>query len=124
MPQEAKQKQGAWEFMKFWTGFGGQEAAAAAASADGGWIPASQAIVDQPAYQAAIERQPLLAVFVRLAASPNQRPVPALPIASFYYQEVVRAAQEVMYRGEDPEAALVRAASRVRERLQEVQDAR
>ena len=98
------------------------ESRAAEACAAGGWIPASQRVVDQEAYQRALERWPLLEHFVALAASDNQRPVPAVPVASLYYQEVVEAAQEVMYRGDDPEAALRRAAQRTRQRLREVVD--
>lgn len=125
VPIQARQKQGAWEFMKFWVGFDEQTApATAAACVAGGWIPASQKVVDQPAYQRALEEQPLLKEFVRLAASENQVPVPALPVASLYYQQVVQAAQSVMYRGEDAETALRRAAQHTRARLQEVLDDR
>jgi len=122
VPSQARCKPGAWEFMKFWTGFAGTEAQAAAACAAGGWIPASQCVVDEPAYQQAVTRQPLLGEFIRLAASPHQVPVPALPVSSFYYQQVVRAAQEVMYRGAEPAAALKDAADAVRARLQEAVD--
>lgn len=124
VPKLARNKQGAWEFMKFWSGFQGHEAEAAQACAAGGWIPASQQVVDQAAYQQAIERWPLLRTFVRLAASENQVPIPALPVASMYNQEVVRAAQEVLYRGADPAETLQAASARVRVRLEEVLDAR
>lgn len=122
VPKQARQKQGAWEFMKFWSGFGGNEARAAEACAAGGWIPASQEVVAEPAYQRALQRWPLLREFVELAASENQRPVPALPMASLYYQEVVTAAEEVLYRGANPQAALEKAAENTRQRLREVLD--
>jgi multiple sugar transport system substrate-binding protein len=122
VPRQAKQKQGAWQFMKFWSGFDGHESQAAEACAAGGWIPASRRVVEQPAYQQALNRWPLLHQFVELAASGNQRPVPAVAVASLYYQEVIGAAQEVMYRGDDPQAALTRAAERTRQRLREVLD--
>lgn len=124
VPRQARHKAGAWEFMKFWSGFDGHEQQAAAACAAGGWIPASPQVVEQPAYQKALQRWPLLAQFVELASSPNQLSVPALPVASLYYQEVVAAAQEVMYRGDDPQAALTRAAEHTRQRLREVLDER
>jgi multiple sugar transport system substrate-binding protein len=123
VPRQAKQKQGAWQFMKFWSGFDGHESQAAEACAAGGWIPASQSVVEQPVYQQALRRWPLLNQFVELAASGNQRPVPAVPVASLYYQEVVDSAQEVMYRGDDPQAALTRAAENTRQRLREVLNA-
>lgn len=122
VPRHARQKRGAWEFMKFWTGFDGAPAATAAACAAGGWLPASQEIVKQPAYQKALEETPLLKTFVQLAASDNQEPVPPIPVASVYYQEVVAAAQEVLYRGADPVSSLERAADHTRQRLREVLD--
>jgi len=124
VPRQAKHKQGAWEFMKFWVGFEKNAAGAAEACASGGWIPVSPAVVEQPAYQQALERWPLLKKFIRLAASPNQVPVPAVPVASLYYQRIVQAAQAVLYRGEDPQTALRQATDQVRARLQEVQDDR
>lgn len=124
VPRQAEQKTGAWKFMKFWSGFHGNESFAAKTCAQGGWIPASQQIVDQSAYQKALADSPLLRPFVQLAASDQQRPVPALPVASHYYQEVVAAAQEVLYRGADPRAALERAADNTRSRLAEVWDER
>ena len=124
VPRQARCQEGAWEFMKFWAGFDGNEAVAAEACAAGGWIPVSQHVVDQPAYQQAVTNQPLLGEFVRLAASPHQVPVPALPVTSLYYLRVKRAAQNVLYRGAEPKAALQQAAREVRERLQEVFDER
>lgn len=124
VPREAMHKEGAWQFMKFWSGFDGHESQAAAACAAGGWIPASPRVVEQPVYQKALERWPLLAHFVELAASANQVPVPAVPVASLYYHEVNEAAQEVMYRGDDSQTALSRAAQRTRQRLREVLDGR
>lgn len=117
VPRGAKQPQGAWAFMKFWTGLGGNEAEAARVAAEGGWIPASPKVVEQPAYQALLREQTLMRTFVDLAASKQQVPTPPLPIAAFYYREVIAAAQDVMYRGADPEERLATAAKRVRRQL-------
>ncbi len=122
VPKQAKQKRGAWEFMKFWIGFADNASVAAEACAAGGWIPVAHQVVDQPAYQQALREQPLLEEFVRLAASPNQMPVPALPVASSYYNQVNQAAQAVLYRGADPEEELRKAADFTRARLREVSD--
>ncbi|MGI9427813.1 MAG: extracellular solute-binding protein [Bythopirellula sp.] len=122
VPRHARNKAGAWAFMKFWVGLAGNPNAAAQACADGGWIPPAQEIVDQRAFQRALQQRPLLREFVRLAASPDQVPVPALPVASIYYQQVVQAAQRVLYRGADPQQALQAAAKHTRDRLREVTD--
>lgn len=124
VPEQARNKAGAWEFMKFWIGFAGRPEVAAEACAAGGWIPVSQEIVEEPDFVRALEDRPLLHEFVRLAASPQQVPVPALPVASAYYQQINQAAQEVMYRGANPEQALRKAAEYTRERLAEVVDER
>ncbi|MEM8945267.1 MAG: extracellular solute-binding protein [Planctomycetota bacterium] len=120
VPQRARRKAGAIAFMKFWVGFSDSPNSAAEACSAGGWIPVSQAVVDQPSFQQALVDRPLLTEFVRLAASPHQIPVPALPVASTYYQQVVSAAQAVMYRGDVPGEALKRAAKQTRARLREV----
>jgi len=123
VPKNSKYPKGAWQFMKFWSGLG-NEARAAQACAAGGWIPVSQEVVDQPAYQQALRDEPLLNVFVELASSENQHPTPPLPVAAFYLQQVKRAAQDVMFRegAAKPQAVLHDAAERVRSRLKEVLD--
>lgn len=122
IPRHAAAKQGAWEFMKYWTGYGGHERQAAEACVRGGWIPASPRVVQQPPYQEAMQAEPMLRTFVRLAGSPHQRPTPALPVASYYYQQVNDAASRVMYRGDDPRQALEEVDRRVEARLREVLD--
>lgn len=121
VPKASKCPEGAWAFMKFWAGVN-NEARAAQACADGGWIPVSQKVVDAPAYQQTLQQQPLLKVFVELAGSENQRPTPPLPAAAYYVQQVNRAAQDVMYTdGTVGPQALLRAVSeRVTRRLKEV----
>lgn len=119
VPRGAKNPDGAWAFMKFWSGFGGAEADAAITAAAGGWIPASEEVVQQPAFQEFLGRQPMFREFVSLASSENQLPTPALPVSSTYYREVVAAAQDVMYRGAEPEKRLREAAERTRQRLRE-----
>ena len=120
VPRGASNPQGAWELMKFWSGFGNQADEAAAACAAGGWIPPSPAVIDHPRFQTFLEKQPLMRQFVKLAASPHQQPTPSIPVSSMYYEEVVSAAQDVLYRGADARQRLSQAADRVRRRLSEV----
>jgi len=117
VPRGARCPHGAWQFMKFWSGFNGHEAEAARACAAGGWIPASPQVVRQPAYQQFLSRYPLFRTFTRLADSPNQRPTPAIPAATYYQQQVESAAQAVMYRGADPREELSEATRRVQLQL-------
>ncbi|MEO1498091.1 MAG: extracellular solute-binding protein [Planctomycetota bacterium] len=120
VPRGAKRADGAWEFMKFWVGLGGREAEAAETAAAGGWIPPSRSVIDEPRYQQLLQEEPLLRVFVRLAASKAQRPTPVMPGGGVYYREVVAAAQDVVYRGADVEARLNEAQRRVRRHMESI----
>lgn len=104
--------------MKFWSGFDGHEAEAARACVAGGWIPASQKVVDQVTFQDFLRAQPLFAEFVRLAASPHQAPTPAVVGAQFFQDEVIRAAEDAMYKLTPPREALENATRRVQARLE------
>lgn len=120
VPQGCKNPAGAWQFMKFWSGFGGNEAEAARACVAGGWIPASSAVVDQPVFQRYLEEHPDFATFVHLASSSNQVPWPAIPVAQYYDDQLREAAMAAMYQGADPKTVLQEATRRVQQRLDEV----
>lgn len=120
VPQGGKNPEGAWQFMKFWSGFGGNESEAARACVAGGWIPASSAVVDQPVFQNYLQAHPDFATFVRLAASKNQVPWPAIPVAQYYDDQLREAAMAAMYKGADPRTVLQEATRRVQQRLDEV----
>lgn len=120
VPRGAKNPVGAWAFMKFWSGFGGYESEAARACVAGGWIPASPEVVREPAMEHYLNAHPAFRTFVDLAASPNQAPTPSVPGAAYFYDEILRAAEDAMYRGTPPRAALESAARRIRVRLKEL----
>ena len=121
IPHGAKQAGGAWEFMKFWSGFShekeGSEIEAARICSQGGWVPVSQKVVETERFEGFLEKKPLFRLFVELASSEHQHPTPALPVASFYYRELISAAEDVMYRDADPKQRLERCAERVRRQL-------
>jgi multiple sugar transport system substrate-binding protein len=118
VPRGARNPRGAWAFMKFWSGFAGHEAEAARACAGGGWIPASQQVVDHPTFQAYLERYPLFRTFVLLASSPDQVPTPGVPGAQYFQDEVIRASEDAMYKLVPPRAALENATRRIQARLE------
>ena len=113
VPHGCKNPKGAWDFMKFWSGVTGHEADAAQACAAGGWIPVSQAVVDQPEFQKYLQRYPDFQVFVELAGSPDQVPTPQIPGAPYLQDEVIRAAEDAIYGGANPGESLRAAQSRV-----------
>ncbi len=95
VPKGARNSKGAWEFIKFWIGFTNSQQAAKTC-ADGGWIPVSQDVVDTKEFQAFLKRDPLFAKFVKLAASPNQFPVPVIPGAPMFRRTVESSAYQLM----------------------------
>ncbi|MEO8497425.1 MAG: hypothetical protein ABI614_20330, partial [Planctomycetota bacterium] len=97
VPRGAKNREGAWEFMKFWSGFGGHEADAAETCVAGGWIPVSTAVANHPTFRDYLQREPLFATFVELAAEPNQVPTPVIPGAAYFQRTVNDTAATAMY---------------------------
>ena len=63
-----------------------------------------------------MRRSPLFATFVELAGSPDQVPTPAMPGAQFFQDEVIRAAENAIYKREPADEALEQAARRVKAR--------
>jgi multiple sugar transport system substrate-binding protein len=118
VPRGARNPRGAWAFMKFWSGFAGHEAEAARACAAGGWIPASRQVVDHPIFQDYLWRLPMFATFVELAGSPRQVPTPSVPGAQFFQDEIIRAAEDAMYKLVPPREALEAATRRIEARLE------
>lgn len=123
VPRGGRNPQGAWAFMRFWIGFGGHEDAAARHTIEGGWIPVSPAVVAQPEFQRYLQGHTLFATFVELAGSRNQVPTPAIPRAAYFQAEVIRAAEDALYRGVEPREALRGAQRNVERALREAADA-
>jgi len=96
IPRRAQNAAGAWAFMKFWSGAGGNEAEAARTCAAGGWIPVSGQVASQPSFQAFLKQQPLFARFVEMAASSNQLPTPVIPSAPALNRQLKSAGSAAM----------------------------
>lgn len=107
VPRGADCADGAWAFMKFWSGFGGNEAEAAETCVAGGWIPVSQQVVEEPEFQQYLAGEPLFAEFVRLAGSENQFPVPIVPGAALLRREIETAGELALYDEEPGDAAAI-----------------
>jgi multiple sugar transport system substrate-binding protein len=119
VPRGAKNREGAWQFMKFWSGFGGHEANAAQTCVAGGWIPVSTAVANHPTFRDYLQREPLFATFVELAAEPNQVPTPVIPGAAYFQRTVNDAAATAMYVEQAPDAKqlLEQTAAKIRAQL-------
>ena len=117
VPRGCKNPQGAWEFMKFWSGFGGHEAEAAIMATSGGWIPASPKVVEQPAFEDYLQQHPNFRLFVELASSPHQVPTPPIPVQAYFYERINRAAEEALSLTKTPQQALDDATRDIQTRL-------
>ncbi|HZO88109.1 MAG TPA: ABC transporter substrate-binding protein [Chthonomonadaceae bacterium] len=106
VPRGSRQPQGAWEFIKFWSGLERPERAAEF-YLWGGWLPIADAIAYAPVYQSYIQKHPALRTFLELAASPNLVAPPPVPFQAYLVDHISRA-EDLAVRGtRPPEQALV-----------------
>ena len=95
IPKGAANSEGAWEFIKFWIGYS-QPKQAVRTCVAGGWIPVSDTVVQNPDFQTFLEQDELFRVFVELAASPNQFPIPMVPAGPKLKRSVESASYRIM----------------------------
>lgn len=123
VPRGAKNRAGAWEFMRFWSGFDGRESAAARTCVAGGWIPVSARVVEQPEFQQYLRERPLFAEFVALAGSPNQFPVPVIPGAPLFNREIKNVGGQAMSQIDaSPRELLEGATRRIQQHLDRLRE--
>lgn len=128
IPRGAKNPRGAWEFMKFWTGWTGGDdpdlQRAGARSAEfyvwGGWLPAGRTIPTQPAYQEYMARYPAFRTFVDLIQSPDVQVTPQVPVQQFFLDRLGANVEAVMRGRKSPEAALQTVERETQEELRRV----
>jgi len=87
IPAGAKQKAGAWAFIKFWSGLDHPEPAAKFQTWFG-WLPGCPQIAAAPSYQAYLKRFPQYRTFVDLAASDNIETIPPVPYQLFLMDHI------------------------------------
>ena len=90
IPREAKEPEGAWEFMKFWIGFDNAEAAGTNI-ADMGWLPYCNRVAQSSTYRAYVAKYPQFAPFVDLVQSPNLVAAPVGPIQTYVMDQIQKA---------------------------------
>ncbi|MBC7804724.1 MAG: ABC transporter substrate-binding protein [Akkermansiaceae bacterium] len=87
IPAGAKHPDGAWEFMKFWSGLDNPERSAKY-NVSFGWLPSSPRMARSPDYQAFLHQYPQYQTFVDLAASPNIVTTPPVPFQLFLLDRI------------------------------------
>jgi ABC-type glycerol-3-phosphate transport system substrate-binding protein len=105
VPVSAKQKDGAWQFLKFWTGLDDPDRAATFYNM-GGWLPYSPAVAASPTFQRWLKRDPQFKAFLDILASPNCKAPPPVANLQFLDDQIQRAEDSAVAGEETPEQAL------------------
>lgn len=90
IPSSAKHKEGAWEFVKFWSGLDNPERSATFYNY-GGWLPLSPRVANSPIYQAWLRENPQFQAFLDILSSENVRSKPTIANLQFLIDQVSRA---------------------------------
>ncbi|HEY3414914.1 MAG TPA: extracellular solute-binding protein [Armatimonadota bacterium] len=116
IPKGAKQVEGAWEFIKFWSGLEKPERAAEYYTR-GGWLPLWPAVANAPKYREYVRKNPQYATFLKILASPYLEPPPPVPYQVFLMDHIARA-EDFAVRGIlSPEEAMQHLDKEVRDEL-------
>jgi multiple sugar transport system substrate-binding protein len=114
VPISAKQKLGAWEFLKFWSGLDNPDRAATFYNM-GGWLPYSPAVANSPTFQKWLEKDKEFKAFLQILASPNCKPPPAIANLLFLNDLIQRAEDQATQGAQTPEQALKELDSKFKE---------
>ncbi|MBC8140317.1 MAG: ABC transporter substrate-binding protein [Armatimonadetes bacterium] len=110
IPAGAKHSEGAWAFIKFWSGLDNPERAAKY-STSFGWLPSSPRMANSPDYRAFLKKYPQYEAFVTLAASPNIVTTPPVPYQLFLLDRLITVDELAMRGALTPTQALAKLTS-------------
>lgn len=121
MPEGARNPDGAWEFIKFWTGIDRPDRAAEFFPWYG-WMPVLQSSERAPVYQRWLDTVPQYRTFLRVAKSDNILTVPPVPYQT-YVMDRLSNVEDLAMRGTlTPEQALQRLDAMVKKELHRRKD--
>lgn len=95
IPKGAKEVQGAWEFIKFWSGLAHPERAAEFYTW-GGWLPLSPEIANAPVYREYVNKHPQFQTFLDVLPSENVQPTPPVPYQVYLWDRITQADEAAM----------------------------
>jgi len=114
VPISAKQKAGAWEFLKFWGGLDNPDRAATFYNM-GGWLPYSPAVAKSPTFQKWLKGDKEFQAFLDILASPNCKPPPAIANLQFLVDLIAKAEDQATEGAKTPKVALEELESKFKE---------
>jgi multiple sugar transport system substrate-binding protein len=105
VPSSAKEKNGAWAFLDFWTGIDNPNRSAKFYNM-GGWLPYSADVANTPTFQRWLSKNRQFKAFLDILGSPNCKAPP--PIANYQYlNDLIGQAEDAAVQGtESPKQAL------------------
>jgi multiple sugar transport system substrate-binding protein len=109
IPSGARHKEGAWAFMRFWSGVDKPERAAEFYTW-GGWLPITPEVAAAPIYQAYCNKYPQFRTFLDVMASPNVQVTPPVPVQAYMMNRVGWAEDAALRKTLSPRQALQQAA--------------
>jgi multiple sugar transport system substrate-binding protein len=112
IPTSAKQKKGAFEFLKFWSGLTHPERAAEFYTW-GGWVPLSPDIANSPIYSKWLDDNPQFRTFVKTRSGNNCHASPRIGFLQYYLDQFRRAEDKALRGSLTPEQALTELESSV-----------
>jgi multiple sugar transport system substrate-binding protein len=107
IPRGADCVEGAWEFVKFWSGIENPERAAEFYTW-GGWLPLRPAIAEAPIFKEYVKEYPQFQTFLDTLPSENMDAMPPVPYQVFFWDRLVQADEAAMRGTLAPEEALER----------------
>jgi multiple sugar transport system substrate-binding protein len=105
LPTGAREPDGAWEFIRFWTGLA-HPTAAAEFFPWYGWMPLFPKSAEAPAYDAWLQTVPQYRTFLQVAQSENIVTTPPVPYQLYLMDRITRADERAMRGTRTPAQAL------------------
>ena len=120
IPTGARNKAGAWAFMRYWSGLDDPRRAATFYTM-GGWLPILPEIAEAPVYKAYIRKYPPFQTFVDIMASPNVQVLPPVSVQAYLNTRLSWAEDDARRGHDSPQKALERIAHEVDRETQHAQ---
>jgi len=116
IPRGATQVEGAWEFIKFWSGIENPQRAAEFYTW-GGWLPLCPEVAEAPVYREYVRRYPQFKTFLDVLPSDNLQPTPPVPYQLYLWDRITQADNAAQRGTLTPEAALQRLEKEIAEEI-------
>ena len=105
IPATARNKKGAFEWLKFWSGLTEPNRAAKFENW-GGWIPLSPDVAHSPTYEEYVKKNPRFQTFIDILDGPNCHAYPPVGYLGFLLDQLTRAEDSALRGSQTPKQAL------------------